>query len=72
MADLGRKKVHHPDHSKRVMDKIHRCFQTGEAWEDTFPLRGQDGQYRWFLCRGVPLREEHGKIGTGGTPPPKS
>ncbi|MEZ5286713.1 MAG: ATP-binding protein [Vicinamibacterales bacterium] len=24
---------------------------TGEEWEDTFPLRGRDGTYRWFLSR---------------------
>ena len=62
MADLGWKKVHHPDHRKRVMDKIIRCFETGEAWEDTFPLRGQDGQYRWFLSRAVPIRDSKGKV----------
>ena len=62
MADQGRKKVHHPDHIKRVTDKLHRCFQTGEAWEDTFPLRGQDGQYRWFLSRAVPISNSKGKV----------
>jgi PAS domain S-box-containing protein len=62
MADLGWKKVHHPDHRKRVMDKITRCFQTGEAWEDTFPLRRQDGQYRWFLSRAVPILNSKGKV----------
>jgi diguanylate cyclase (GGDEF)-like protein/PAS domain S-box-containing protein len=62
MADLGRKKVHHPDHIKRVTDKLHRCFQTGEIWEDTFPLRGKDGQYRWFLSRAVPIRNSEGKV----------
>jgi hypothetical protein len=25
------------------------CFQSGEAWEDSFPLLGNDGLYRWFL-----------------------
>jgi diguanylate cyclase (GGDEF)-like protein/PAS domain S-box-containing protein len=62
MADLGWKKVHHPDHRKRVMDKIIRCFERGEAWEDTFPLRCHDGQYRWFLSRAVPIRNAKGKV----------
>jgi CheY-like chemotaxis protein len=31
-------------------------------WEDTFPLRGSDGSYRWFLSRAVPVRDEHGNI----------
>jgi signal transduction histidine kinase len=32
------------------------------VWEDTFPLRGKDGQYRWFLSRAVPIRGSSGKI----------
>jgi len=31
-------------------------------WEDTFPLRGSDGSYRWFLSRAVPVRDEYGNI----------
>src|SRR5690606_11966404 len=29
---------------------------------DTFPLRGQDGLYRWFLSRALPIRDEEGRI----------
>jgi diguanylate cyclase (GGDEF)-like protein/PAS domain S-box-containing protein len=62
MAGWGWKKVHHPAHVQGVVDKISRCFQTGEIWEDTFPLRGRDGNYRMFLSRAVPIRDERGKI----------
>jgi len=65
LADVegwGWQKVHHPDHVRRVVDKIKKCFQTGEIWEDTFPLRGRDGSYRLFLSRAVPLRDSKGKI----------
>jgi len=55
-------KVHHPDHVNRVVDKISHCFQTGQVWEDTFPLRGRDGQYRWFLSRAIPIRNGEGKV----------
>jgi PAS domain S-box-containing protein len=34
----------------------------GDAWEDTFPLRRADGQYRWFLSRAEPIRDESGAI----------
>ena len=34
----------------------------GEEWEDTFPLRGADGEYRWFLSRAKPIRDEAGEI----------
>ena len=62
MARGGWKKLHHPDHVQRVSDNIGRCFRTGESWEDTFPLRDRDGNYRWFLSRAIPARDFEGKI----------
>ncbi len=62
MSGWGWQKVHHPDHVQRVVDKIKHCFETGEDWEDTFPLRGTDGHYRWFLSRAIPIRDEHGTV----------
>jgi PAS domain S-box-containing protein len=62
MAGWGWEKVHHPDHRQRVVEKISRCFRTGEVWEDTFPLRGADGNYRWFLSRAVPIRDPGGNV----------
>ena len=62
MEGWGWKKVHHPDHVARVVEKIGRCFETGEIWEDTFPLRGRDGQFRWFLSRAIPIRDRQGHI----------
>ncbi|NEQ20966.1 MAG: PAS domain S-box protein, partial [Microcoleus sp. SIO2G3] len=62
MEGWGWQKVHHPNHVDRVVEKISRCFETGETWEDTFPLRGKDGQYRWFLSRAIPVRDEQGKV----------
>ena len=52
----------HPDHRARVLEKLRRCFETGEVWEDTFPLQGRDGGYRWFLSRAVPIRDESGRV----------
>lgn len=62
MKGWGWQAVHHPDHVQRVTDKLWHCFQTGVVWEDTFPLRGKDGRFRWFLSRAIPLRNEQGKI----------
>jgi hypothetical protein len=58
----GWRSVHHPDHADRVTQRIRHCFETGEVWEDTFPLRGRDGTYRWFLSRAVPIRDKGGRI----------
>ncbi len=62
MAGWGWQKVHHPDRVQGVIDKISHCFDTGEIWEDTFPLRGRDGNYRMFLSRAVPIRDERGQV----------
>ena len=62
MQGWGWRKVHHPDHVERVVDRIRRSFEAGQAWEDTFPLRGADGGYRWFLSRALPMRRTDGSI----------
>ncbi|NLE00767.1 MAG: PAS domain S-box protein [Fibrobacter sp.] len=62
MLESGWKKVHHPDHLERVVKKFKHSCHTGEFWEDTFPLRSKDGEYRWFLSRAVPIRDENGVI----------
>ncbi|OKH35551.1 hypothetical protein NIES2119_20060 [[Phormidium ambiguum] IAM M-71] len=62
MEGWGWQKVHHPDHLERVIQKYRYCLETGEPWEDTFPLRSKDGEYRWFLSRAVPVRDEQGKV----------
>jgi PAS domain S-box-containing protein len=62
MQGSGWESVHHPEHVERVAAGIRRCWQTGEDWEDTCPLRGKDGQYRWFLSRAVPIRDSGGNI----------
>ncbi len=58
----GWRASHHPEHVERVVKKISECFRTGEEWEDTFPLRGVDGAYRWFLSRAHPVRDDQGRI----------
>ncbi|HYH01189.1 MAG TPA: PAS domain S-box protein [Terriglobales bacterium] len=62
MQGWGWQSVHHPDHVKRVVEKIRRCFESGDVWEDLFPIRGRDGEYRWFLSRAVPIRDEKGRV----------
>lgn len=62
MEGWGWRKVHHPDHVDRVVERIQRSWDTGEPWEDVFPLRGADGQYRWFLSRATPLRDAEGRV----------
>ncbi|GJL69617.1 MAG: hypothetical protein NPIRA06_22520 [Nitrospirales bacterium] len=62
MQGWGWKKVPHPDHVERVVEGIRRSWNTGEPWQDTFPLRGKDGQYHWFLSHALPIRDAAGNI----------
>jgi len=62
MRGSGWEKVLHPDDVARVSARMQRSWDTGEPWEDTFPLRGSDGQYRWFLSRALPIRDSDGTI----------
>jgi PAS domain S-box-containing protein len=58
----GWQKVHHSDHVQRVTASIQRSLTSGEPWEESCLLRGKDGQYRWFLSRALPIRDEQGRI----------
>ncbi|WP_118857538.1 PAS domain S-box protein [Sphingomonas mesophila] len=62
MKGWGWEKVHHPDHVGRVTAKWKRELARGEGWEDTFPLLGRDGTYRWFLSRAQPIRDAGGEV----------
>ena len=62
MKGWGWQKVHDPRYVEGVTDRFKAAVAAGEAWEDTFPLRGADGQFRWFLSRARPLRNADGAI----------
>ena len=58
----GWKRAHHPDHLAAVAEKFERALREGLDWEDTFPLRRHDGEYRWFLSRMKVIRDEAGEV----------
>jgi len=62
MQGWGWSKVHHPQHLDRVMETWQAALAKGHDWDDTFPLRGADGEYRWFLSRAKPIRNQAGEI----------
>jgi PAS domain S-box-containing protein len=62
MQGDGWKSVQHPDHLERVVAGLERSLGQQSPWEDTFPLRGADASYRWFLSRAVPIRDEYGQV----------
>ena len=62
MRGWGWRKVHHPDHLERVEVRFREHISSGEEWEDLFPLRSADGEWRWFLSRAKPIRDEDDSI----------
>jgi PAS domain S-box-containing protein len=53
----------HPGDLQRHVDKWRASLSTGELFENEVRYRcAANGEYRWFLARAVPLRDEQGKI----------
>ena len=55
-------RVLHPDDLRRVLDERQSAISAGTSWEAEARLLRKDGQYRWFLIRSNPLRNEQGGI----------
>ena len=62
MQGQGWQKLIDPEHLPRLLRTVRDCMSRGMAWEDTYPIRGKDGTYRWFLSRAVPIRDETGRV----------
>lgn len=62
MKGLGWESLNHPDHIDRVVQKFVHHVKHSLDWEDTFPLRGKDGRYRWFLSRMKCIRDDEGNV----------
>ena len=52
----------HPEDPASSIDVWRAAFVAGRPFEFEARLRRADGEYRWFLFRGEPLRDEVGKI----------
>ncbi|OYW70250.1 MAG: hypothetical protein B7Z37_31300 [Verrucomicrobia bacterium 12-59-8] len=62
MKVAGRRSLLHPEYQEKVTQKWQQHLATGTVWEDTFPLLGVDGNFRWFLSRAIPICDESGKV----------
>jgi formate hydrogenlyase transcriptional activator len=58
----GWKVAIHPDDLGKLLDKWWALLASGEPGEMEARLRRHDGEYRWFLFRVEPLRNELGNI----------
>jgi PAS domain S-box-containing protein len=62
MLDDGWKSLVHPEHVERVVGNFRKCIDAGEVWEETCPVRGKAGDYRWFLTRAIPIKAADGTV----------
>jgi PAS domain S-box-containing protein len=60
--ETGWPRAFHPDDKKGMLMKWAAIRESGLPGELEARLRRFDGEYRWFLFRGVPLRDEQGNI----------
>src|SRR5205085_11121161 len=61
-SDWGWTVAVHPDDRGRLMDYWRHLLASGEAGEIEARLRRFDREFRWFLFRASPLRDESGQI----------
>ena len=62
MEGWGWQSVHDPEMLPQVVERWRASLETGEPFEMEFPIKGADGEFRWFLTRVNPLRDAQGRI----------
>jgi PAS domain S-box-containing protein len=61
-SNFGWGNVLHPDDAERTITAWQECVRTGGTWDIEHLFRGTDGKWHHVLARGVPVRNEQGKI----------
>lgn len=62
MEGWGWQSVHDPKELPHVIDKWKNSISTGEPFDMVFPLKGFDGNFRQFLTRVLPVRDDKCEI----------
>lgn len=52
----------HPEDLPRLWERWKYSMETGEEYEMEYRARNKEGVYHWQLARGVPVKDEAGKI----------
>jgi formate hydrogenlyase transcriptional activator len=61
-AGWGWQRPVHPDDLEKLMETWQAILASGEPGEEEARLRRFDGEYRWFLVRAEPFRDDNGKV----------
>ena len=62
MEGWGWQSVHDPEVLPRVLEGWTAAIASGRTFEMTFPLRSEDGNFRRFLTRVIPLKDASGRV----------
>jgi PAS domain S-box-containing protein len=62
LKNWGTSDAVHPEDLPRVLELFKRAIASGIPYHFDQRLRRFDGEYRWFDCRGVPIRDDFGRI----------
>jgi PAS domain S-box-containing protein len=62
MVGWGWQSTHDPEVLPQMLQRWHESIRTGNPFEMEYPIRGADGQYRWFLTRVNAVRDRHGLV----------
>jgi PAS domain S-box-containing protein len=60
--ERGWQAVMHPDDVRRSQKSWSHFLAAGEPYEIEHRVRRGDGEYRWMLARGMPFRDDSGRI----------
>jgi formate hydrogenlyase transcriptional activator len=61
-AGFGWKSAFHPKDIDRYLERRRASLASGTLFEDEVRIRSGGEEYRWFISRAVPLRDEQGNI----------
>ena len=62
LKDFYTRFVHPEDVASGVLEERERAVSRGARWEGELRLRRKDGEYRWFLIRSNPFRDQEGNV----------
>ena len=61
-SSFGWGDVLHPDDAERTLAAWKECVRTEGIWDIEHRFRGADGEWHPILARGVPVRDEQGRV----------
>jgi two-component system CheB/CheR fusion protein len=66
-AGPGWQAMVHPDDAPASVERWQEALNEGEVFDAEYRLRAADGEYRWFIGRNVPLRQDGQVLSWFGT-----